>query len=311
VMMKGAELLTTITWILLTPACAFRNPSIDHNNMTRHSFHFSSEISINFDVSGEGARPLLLLHGFGASMESWNDILPDLARMFRVYRLDLKGHGLSSKPRDGAYSISEQARIVAAFIREYKLSNVTLIGHSYGGSVALMTYVGFAESPETNPVAKMVLIDCAGYPQEFPFFVSLLRKPVIGSLAQNLVPARVRAKYTLDRLFYDPSKIKQERIERYARYFDLPGAHYALSQCARQIIPADVDTFLRKIPEIAVPTLILWGANDSVIPLSIGRRLNRDIASSQLVIIDGCGHVPQEEKPSEAVAVLLRFLGGG
>ena len=158
VMMKGAELLTTITWILLTPACAFRNPSIDHNNMTRHSFHFSSEISINFDVSGEGARPLLLLHGFGASMESWNDILPDLARMFRVYRLDLKGHGLSSKPRDGAYSISEQARIVAAFIREYKLSNVTLIGHSYGGSVALMTYVGFAESPETNPVAKMVPI---------------------------------------------------------------------------------------------------------------------------------------------------------
>ena len=76
---------------------------------------------------------MVLLHGFGASLESWNDILPLLSVEFRIYRLDLKGHGLSDKPRDGRYSTGEQARIVTTFIKDHQLQDVVLLGHSYGG----------------------------------------------------------------------------------------------------------------------------------------------------------------------------------
>jgi len=276
--------------------------------MTRNVFQFSEDTSISFESVGDGTRPLVLLHGFGASMESWNDILPELSKQFRVFRLDLKGHGLSSKPRDAKYSLDDQARIVAAFIRRNQLNDVVLVGHSYGGGVALLSYLALAESEAHNPVTAMVLVDSAGYPPTLPFFVSLLRNPILSTVVQTLVPARRRAEYTLRRLFHDPRRIDEERIERYAKYFDLPGAHYALTEVARQIVPKDIEGLLRQIRTITVPTLIIWGANDRAISPSVGHQLNDNIRGSRLEIMEDCGHIPHEERPRETVRIIFDFL---
>lgn len=279
--------------------------------MAHQNYPYSAEININYDVAGEGARPLLLIHGFGASLESWNDIVPALGKHFRVYRLDLKGHGLSSKPHDDRYSLLDQATIVAAFINRHDLHDVVLVGHSYGGAVALITYFTLLDSFRPNPITALILIDSAGYPQSLPFFVSLLQKPVVGSLIQNLVPAHLRAAYILRKVFFDRHKITPERIDRYARYYDLPGAHYALTSCARQIIPADADAVIAKFPTITARTLIIWGANDSAIPLSIGLHLHHDIPRSNLITIEKSGHVPQEEQPVKTAEEIERFLSEG
>lgn len=156
-------------------------------------------------------------------------------------------------------------------------------------------------------MARLVLIDSRAYPQPFPFFVSAAQFPVVRTLV-NLTPAQVRASYPLKRIFFDPSKVTEERIGRYSRLMDLPGAHYALAQYARQLIPSDVNTFVRALPTIQLPTLLIWGENDTVIPLSIGRRLKNDIPGAVLEILPRCGHMPQEELP-EATAQIIRIFG--
>ena len=96
-------------------------------------------VKINYYESGQG-QPILLLHGFGASSYSWRFLGPSLAENHRVIMIDLKGYGLSDRPRDQKYSVSDQADIVADFIRQQDSQEMVLIGHSMGGMVALMTY---------------------------------------------------------------------------------------------------------------------------------------------------------------------------
>lgn len=272
------------------------------------SYRYSESVSINFEVHGRGRRRMLLLHGFGASLETWRDIMPWLEENYCVYLLDLKGFGLSSKPADHSYSPDEQARIVAAFIKFQKLTDVILVGHSYGGTVAIMTYLSFKDGHDANPITSLILIDSPGYPQQFPFFVSILRQPLINRMVLSIVPAGLRARYTLQRIFFDSSMIGPDRVTRYARFFDLPGSHDAIISSAKQIIPKDLNVLVKRIPEIAIPVLIIWGENDPVVPLTTAFRLNKDILGSQLQIISRCGHVPHEEKPNETSRIIRSFL---
>ena len=274
--------------------------------LCRQTYRSTSYIS--FEATGEGERPMVLLHGLGASLESWNDILPLLSAEFRIYRLDLKGHGLSDKPRDDRYSLNEHARIVTTFIKDHQLQDVVLLGHSYGGAVALLTCSNLGETGSPNPITAMVLLAAAAYPQSLPFYVALLRNPVLNLLVQYAIPARTRAKQALKRIFYDQTRVTDERIDRYARYFGLPGAYYALTQCARQIVPDEDDAILNKMRRIVVPTLIIWGANDLVIKAHDGERLRNDIGPSQLRIIQEQGHIPHEEKPAETADIIRTFL---
>ena len=169
-----------------------------------------------------------------------------------------------------------------------------------------MTYLRLRQEGSSS-VVSLVLIDSAAYPQELPFFVSLLRNPLLRALV-NITPAKTRASYTLKRLFFDPSAITPERIERYARFFDLPGAHSALAQCARQIIPDDADAFVKTLSTIQIPTLLMWGQDDRVIPLSAANRLHADLVKSELKIIPQCGHIPHEERPAVTAEVITTFV---
>lgn len=107
--------------------------------MTAKTFQFSPTVAINYETNGTGGTPIVMLHGFGASLETWRDIQPLLQDSFSLNLIDLKGSGLSSKPRDGNYSLESHAEIVESFLAWLQLDNVVLVGHSYGGAVALVT----------------------------------------------------------------------------------------------------------------------------------------------------------------------------
>jgi pimeloyl-ACP methyl ester carboxylesterase len=273
------------------------------------TFTFNEDTRINFEVHGNGPCQVLLLHGFGASLETWRDIQPYLEKKHRVFMLDFKGFGLSSKPKDHKYSPEHQAEIVTAFIENQQLQNIALIGHSYGGAVALLTYLRLKDRRAENRIRLLILIDAAGYLQQtLPFFVSLLRIPVVNWIILNFVPARLRATFTLRYLFYYHSAVTAERIERYGRFFDLPGSHGAFIQSARLLRPTNSERITRRIPEVEVPTLVIWGKNDPAVPVEHANRFHHEIAFSKCAIIPSCGHVPQEERPSETATLILGFL---
>ena len=134
-------------------------------HMESRFFNYGGGISIHYRVGGNGPVPLVFLHGFAASHTNWHDIVPLFpADRFRIFLLDMKGFGLSAKPRDGVYSIEDQAVMVRAFIREQGFPSVILIGHSLGGGVALRACMQMQSESDPFTVEKLVLIDCAAYP---------------------------------------------------------------------------------------------------------------------------------------------------
>jgi len=274
----------------------------------KQTFAYTDQIRISYEVYGNGDSPIVFLHGFGASVETWRDIQSRLALGNRLFFLDLKGFGLSSKPDDDKYSLEDQAEVVLAFMKTQKLHDVTLVGHSYGGAVCLYTYFHDRSRLNGGLIRRLVLIDAAAYVQKFPFFIEILTKPVINWVVMKLVPAQTRASLVLHRLFHDARKLSEERIARHADFLDEPGSYNSFVECAKQVVPANPDSISALIKTIEVPTLILWGADDSAIPVEQGRRLWRDIRTSSLVIIPDCGHIPHEEAPEESLEAILNFL---
>jgi len=263
-------------------------------------------IKINYYEAGQGP-PLILLHGFGGCSYSWRFLAPELAQDHRVFTLDLKGYGLSDKPEDGNYAVSNQADIVAAFIRSQDLHDLVLIGHSMGGAVTLMTYLKL-RSDHPARLQRLVLIDSAGYPQKLPWFIWLAQAPGLGSVGGKLVSPRFAAAQVLKKCYYYDDKITEEQIDTYAYYGSLPGAREAVVQTAKQIVPGDIDALVAKYKTISVPVLVIWGEEDEVVPLSVGKNFKRDIPNSELVILPKCGHMPPEEEPRETTRVIKQFL---
>ena len=101
-------------------------------------------VRLNYQIGGlkqpRNVPVVVLVHGFGASLESWHDIYPHLCGDYQTVRVDLKGFGFSSKPKDSTYSLEDQAELLASFLKGLGLGRVVLVGHSYGGGVALLTY---------------------------------------------------------------------------------------------------------------------------------------------------------------------------
>ena len=299
--------IIVVAFLLLLGGCSMNIRK--ETDIRRGSFEYSDKIQINYEIHGNGSSTIVFLHGFGASVESWRDIQLPLSQGNTLIFLDLKGFGLSSKPDDGKYSLDDQAEIVLAFLKANHFDDITLAGNSYGGAVAVFTYLRDRSDQGEGIVRRLILIDAAAYVQVFPFFIDVLRKPILNWVVMNLVPTQLMARVILHYLFYDPTKVSEERIARHAEYLGQPGSYDSFVDCARQMVPANPDSISTLIKTIAVPALIIWGANDPAIPLEQGQRLHRDIQNSQLVIVPRCGHMPQEESPELTVNAIQNFLG--
>ena len=263
-------------------------------------------LNLHFAALGKG-RTLLFLHGFGANSYTWSKVSPTLSQNYRLILIDLKGHGASPKPNDRAYSLHDQAELVSAFITDNGLEDVTLIGHSLGGGIALLVALRLA-SKVPNAISSLILIDSIAYSQPLPSFIKILRIPILAQLSVWLVPNRLQTLQVLKLAYYDSDKITDETINAYSAPLSLPGAHRALIETAKQIIPQDIEEIGLRYGTIRVPTLLLWGKHDRIVPLEIAERLHRSIRNSDLVVIDEVGHVPQEEAPAATLQAIQKFL---
>jgi pimeloyl-ACP methyl ester carboxylesterase len=229
---------------------------------------------------------------------------------YRLFLLDLKGSGLSSKPQDGLYGPTTHAAIVAAFLEAHELNGAVLVGHSFGGAVALLTYLKSLAEGERARIGRLILIDCAVYPQKIPRFIGYLRIPLFGHLLLKAIPVRFGVSQMLNRIFRNKRAITPERIERYASCFGKKST-YPLIQGARQLLPPDSAELVRRYREIDLPTLIIWGREDPLISIEQGVRLQGELPHARLAVLENCGHNPHEEWPEQTFAVMDEFLTSG
>jgi pimeloyl-ACP methyl ester carboxylesterase len=244
------------------------------------------------------------LHGFTSSTYSWKDVFEPLAKNFRVIAVDLKGFGFSAKP-DGDYSRRAQAILVTHLLDYLKVEKAWVCGNSMGGEVSLNLAL---LNPER--VAGLILIDSSGVhvAGAGSLAPSYLLIPIAGRVLMALALTSdklVRA--GLLKSFYDDSKVTNERVAYYHRPLQTRGGQLAALRGRTQAAVSPVEQDLGKIN---VPTLIIWGAEDELIPLAAGHKLNSLIKGSRLVTFEKCGHVPQEEMPERTANEITAFIKG-
>ena len=140
------------------------------------------------------------------------------------------------------------------------------------------------------------------------FFIRYLRTPVLRTVTTAMTTPEFRAEYVLNRLFYDRNKITPEILGRYTEAFEHPGTNYTFKRAAEDLVPENYDHLIARYDEVTVPTLIIWGNEDPVISVSLGRRLHRELPNSEFITIPKCGHIPQEECPTQTFESMKFFI---
>jgi pimeloyl-ACP methyl ester carboxylesterase len=256
---------------------------------------------------GPDVDTVLLIHGFGGSAFSWRYWAPRLAARAHVVLVDLKGSGSAPTPDDGQYAPADQAELIHELVRQRDLYRVTLVGHSLGGGIALITALRLMGAAEQR-LHRLVVVAGAAYKQRLPAFAGFAKRARLSTMLFRLLGARFVIRRVLKWIVYDPSAIRESQVEGYSHPLRSRGTLRALTDSALSIIPPDIDELAARYPELDVPTLLLWGRHDQVVPLWVGERLAEEIPGARLEVLEACGHMPAEELPDESWDVLEGFL---
>lgn len=267
-------------------------------------------IGIRYWESGKG-HPIIFLHGFGAPSVSWGKVIKYFPSKYKLILIDLKGFGLSDKPLDGKYSPDDQAKIILSFIQENKIKNATLIGYSFGGLIALIVCLQLLKLKKPSTIKSLILIDSVSYKPRVVSFVKMVQFPITNKFTLFIIPDSYIAKMFLKTGVFGNHKITKSMVQKYVKYAKLPGGHYTIVETAKHIIPENIDKITVKYKKIKIPTLIIWGEEDKILPVKDGQKLNKDIPNSKLIIFPKCGHIPLDEKPKKTAQEISKFLRQG
>jgi pimeloyl-ACP methyl ester carboxylesterase len=259
---------------------------------------------MNVHLRDEGPRddamPIVLLHGTSASLHTWEGWTRALRDQRRVIRLDMPGFGLTGPHPRELYTGAAYVAFMRAVFDKLAIEKCALGGNSFGGYVAWKTAVA------DSRVQRLILVDSGGYPNptaKMPLGFRLAKTPVINRLAKYSLP-RSLVENSLRNVYGDSSKVTPELIDLYYDLAVREGNRAALVKRFEQARYGDDDD----IRKVNVPTLILWGGRDRLIPPEHAARFDQDIPNSEFVIFDALGHVPHEEDPEATVAPVLQFL---
>jgi pimeloyl-ACP methyl ester carboxylesterase len=250
---------------------------------------------IHYVEAGSGPT-VILLHGLGGSTQSWQFNVAALAEKYHVVVPDQIGFGKSDKPLVN-YRIRTYVDFLDQFCKQLGIERASLVGNSMGGWIATAFTAAFPDR-----VDKLVLVDAAGHapPKDLDTRSFYGLNPTTREGMKVLV-----AKVFYNKLFLTDAAIDQAITARLAA-----GDGYTINSITESIIRGE-DFLDDAVKTVKRPTLIIWGRQDGLVPVSEGEQFNKDIAGSKFVVFDQCGHMPQIEKPAEFNAAILKFLGAG
>lgn len=258
----------------------------------------------------EGPRndpaPVVLLHGTGASLHTWEGWVKALKAERRVITLDLPGFGLTGPftgewPSDD-YRGDTLARFVLELLDRLRVQRFVIGGNSLGGEVAWRVA---ALAPQRTQ--RLILVAAAGpssEPEAVPLGLLIARLPVLNRIGEHLLPRPVVAA-SVAQVYGDPTRVTAAVVDRYFELTLREGNRRALAQRLAAWSPGQDEN---RIATLRLPTLILWGGRDRLIPPVVGQVFESRIPGSRRLVFDDLGHVPQEEDPARTVAAVRDFL---
>ncbi|MBN1864869.1 MAG: alpha/beta hydrolase [Victivallales bacterium] len=264
-------------------------------------------VDISYRESGSG-HPVLLVHGIASFSLSWRYLVSEMKGDYRFIALDLKGMGYSSKDSGGGYSPFDQSEILCEFVRSLDLKDFVMVAHSMGGAVALLSLF---DPDIASRAGALVLIDSAGMFLKIPDFVAEFMSTAEEAIILKYSDARpaVLPLYILSELYHDPLKIRDETIEEYSKVFSMPYAKECMIASLRQLLIANFADFYRRLGELRIRTLVVWGVEDTVIGIEDAFHFRNAIPNARLKLVRDAGHCPHEEAPAEVAAAIVDFLG--
>ena len=251
------------------------------------------------DSGPTDAPAVVLLHGFGSSLQTWDAWVPRLSAAHRVVRLDLPGSGLSPPDATGDYTDARSVALLSALMDGLHIDRAVVVGNSMGGRIA---WTFAAARPERT--SRLVLISPDGFAS--PGF-EYGETPKVGIAAEGMrfVLPRSLVRMSLAPAYADAAALTDERLDRYYDLLRAPGARGAMIARMKQGIRFDP---VERLRTIHAPTLLLWGEQDRVIPFSNAADYVRAMPDVTLEPLSGVGHLPQEEAPERALDAVLGFI---
>jgi len=303
----GAATLAVAGKLLLRPRDADWNKCRDvvfHSECSR--FIDVDGVRVHYQEAGDKHAPaLVLIHGFASSTLVWSKVFLKLAEAgYRVIALDLLGYGYSSKPRNGEYTIAGQAKLLTLLLDALSIPRAIFVGSSYGGAVAATCALDYPDRVE-----KLILVGTVNNNRPLAFtLMRLFGSPLFGDVVSPLLIGSRRLLRRRMKQVYDRHEwvLDERRVD--ARHLPLRAAGTQRA-IIRTVRGWDAERISREAHVIKQPTLLLWGENDSEIPLADGERLHEQIPGSRLLVFLNCGHIPHEEYPEEFTGVVADFCG--
>ncbi len=251
------------------------------------------------DTGPRGAPAVILVHGFGASLQTWDAWTAVLEVDHRVVRLDLPGSGLSPPDTSGNYADDRTIELLMALQDRLKLPRSSFIGHSIGGRIA---WKFAALHPER--VDRLVLVAPDGFASPGFAYGQAPEVPwVLGAMRYVLPKALL--KMNLEPAYADPAFLTDAVTTRYHDLLLAPGARQAMLMRMKQTVLVDPLPLLRRIQ---APTLLVWGEQDAMIPIGNSADYLKAIPNVRLEAIPGAGHLPQEEAAERSIEGVRAFL---
>jgi pimeloyl-ACP methyl ester carboxylesterase len=249
-------------------------------------------------------QPLLLLHGLGGSLHDWAGWAEALHRTQRVIRIDLPGNGLSDGPADGDYASARQARWVLKVLDQMGVREVRAVGHGLGGDVAAQLAL---QAP--TRVRRLMLVAAARPSADaLPPALRLASRVPWPQWAVSWLLPRALVADTLRAFYADPAQVTPAQVDRRQELLQRSGNRWALLQQWRQLPPEEDRQ--AAFAQLKLPVLLLWGTADRLLPPAQALALQARIPGSRLQMLDGVGHLPQEEAPAASLALVLPFIEG-
>lgn len=256
---------------------------------------------IRYVDAGRGTA-VVLIHGLAASMYSWRHTIQPLAQAgFRVIAFDNRGFGFSDKP-DHGYDNRAYVELLMGLLDSLRITDAVLVGHSMGGAIAAQ-----AALDHSSRVRGLVLVDAAGLRARWPFMLRVAHWPIIGVLFDRL-RGRSATEGILKALYAVPARVTEEDVDQYYAPIAEPGFGRSLRGVLGQF---RFDALKGRLGELTMPTLVVWGTGDGLIPPAVGQEMADKIPGAVLVRFPGAGHAVPEETPAAFNQALLGFLEHG
>lgn len=257
-------------------------------------------MEVHYRDEGYG-QPIILIHGTGASLHTWDNWTEELKKTFRVIRLDLPAYGLTGPHPENKYTIPYYSDFLNKFVDSLKVNNFILAGNSLGGSIAWY-YV----TENEEKVVLLSLLNSGGFFSQdkgSPLVFKLARAPFIKDILRYVTP-RFFIKNTLKEVYHDESKLTDKKIDTYRDLILREDNREAFIYRSKN---KSVD-YTDRLNEIKIPTQILWGDNDAWIPVENAKLFAEKIPNVKVDIMKDTGHIPMEERPEESLKLFVDFI---